>query len=109
MIGFMLPCYAVIVLLQQTYATTIGTEILWKEDDPLMDPTCQFEVDAFFLNEVVVGVITLIQIVAALLFKKMKSRHLREIEGDVNVSSKRVQFYANEIKESRERSLKNKL
>jgi hypothetical protein len=47
--------------------------------------------------------------VAALLFKKMKSRHLREIEGDVNVSSKRVQFYANEIKESRERSLKNKL
>ena len=77
--------------------TTIGAKVLWNEDDPLMDPTCKFEVDVFFLNVVVVGVITLIQIVAALLFKKKKSRHLREIEGDVNVSSKHMQFYANMI------------
>ena len=27
-------------MMQQTYATTIGAKVLWKEDDPLMDPTC---------------------------------------------------------------------
>jgi hypothetical protein len=27
-------------MMQQTYATTIEAKVLWKEHDPLMDPTC---------------------------------------------------------------------
>ena len=69
------------------------------------DEDFQLTTNLFFINEVVVGVMTVGQLIVAFCLMQMKSRHLREIEGEVAVSDKRVQFYANEIKQSREKSL----
>jgi hypothetical protein len=73
-VGGTIPIYAVFVLIQQGYATWRGSQHLMNDlIDPdlvfdggnpevglVMDPDCHQLVDIFFLNEVVVGILTLV-------------------------------------------------
>ena len=71
-----------------------------------MDSDCLDLVKFFFANEVIVGYLTLFQCFVLMCCGYMKSRHLREIEGEVEVSDKRTQYYLSEIQQSRLKSIR---
>ena len=72
-----------------------------------MDTDCLDLVKFFFGNEMIVGFLTLFQCFVLMCCGYMKSRHLREIEGETELNTKRNQYFMNEIKESRLKSFKN--
>ena len=71
-----------------------------------MDSDCLDLVKFFFANEVIVGYLTLFQCFVLMCCGYMKSRHLREIEGEVDVAEKRTNYYLSEIQQSRLKSVR---
>ena len=63
-----------------------------------MDTDCLDLVKFFFGNEMIVGFLTLFQCFVLMCCGYMKSRHLREIEGETELNTKRNQYFMNEIK-----------
>ena len=71
-----------------------------------MDGDCLDLVKFFFANEVIVGYLTLFQCLVLMCCGYMKSRHLREIEGEVDMNEKRTKYYLSEIQQSRLKSIR---
>ena len=70
-----------------------------------MDSDCLDLVKFFFLNECIVGFLTVFQCLVIMCCGFMKSRHLREIEGEAYDNNKRTAYYKNEINQSRMKSI----
>ena len=91
-VGLSLPIYFTCVLVQQTFSSCYGTWFFMHLEsqeatakDALfinMDSNCLDLVKFFFMNECIVGFLTLFQCFVIMCCGYMKSRHLREIEGD---------------------------
>ena len=72
-----------------------------------MDPDCLDLVKFFFLNECIVGFLTVFQCFVIMCCGFMKSRHLREIEGEAFDNDKRTRYYKDEINSSRMKSIQS--
>ena len=96
------------MLAQQIFSTCYGTWFFLElenieatageEKFSEMDSDCLDLVKFFFGNEVIVGFLTLFQCFVLMCCGYMKSRHLREIEGEAELNSKRNKYFMNEIK-----------
>ena len=65
-----------------------------------MDSNCLDLAQAFFFNEVAVGLMTLCQCIGLFVCSE-KSKHLREIEGEDDLAEKRVAYYKKQLEEKR--------
>ena len=99
-VGLALPIYFICVLTQQLFSTGYGTWFFLELENEEatageakfseMDSDCLDLVKFFFANEVIVGFLTLFQCFVIMCCGYMKSRHLREIEGEAEISDKRT-------------------
>ena len=98
-VGLALPIYFTCVTAQQIFSTFYGTWFFLELENieatageakfSEMDPDCLDLVKFFFGNEVIVGFLTLFQCLVLMCCGFMKSRHLREIEGEVDLNTKK--------------------
>jgi len=116
-VGLFLPIYFTCVMIQQIFSSGYGTWFFMHleseeatQKDALfveMDSDCLDLVKFFFLNECIVGFLTAFQCFVIMCCGFMKSRHLREIEGEVYDNNKRTSYYKNEINQSRLKSIQS--
>ena len=116
-VGLALPTYIFCVVTQQIFSSGYGAWFFMNlENEEVtkneirfndMDPDCLDLVKFFFLNECIVGFLTLFQCMVIMCCGFMKSRHLREIEGEVDDNSKRTKYFMDEIKQSRAKSIQS--
>ena len=98
-VGLSFQIYFICVLTQQMFSSGYGTWFflhLRSEEATRgesrfidMDSDCLDLIKFFFCNEVIVGFLTLFQCFVLLCCGYLKSRHLREIEGNEMISNKR--------------------